>query len=651
MKRRILIPIVLILLMLFNSTLIALADGGAGGGGPPTHVRPGHWRIINGAPGTSQAIDQFFRVSGFNSRQNFYNRITASGNMFGDSNLLQNCRSSRFIWYYAQDNGSWSTLGAGTHNTAWFPSPPADDWANFMSWGSGIWNQGNVVLICSGSFDPVEKDCSFYEYQDRIAEYSITGVYSSSSMLTPVRTVEFDDYTFEERQEWSRYRHPQATVEYKNAFGYWFDANRDSINNLGSFTGEEFENRWAHYYAQARAILDTDYILNPQIVLSEENRTGFSIGAIFTITESRRIVTIDVPATQQQRRHVDCTARYFGSGRWEETRNYGPWIDYGFAQTTGPSQIQITSLTPYSFWQMLNARCNLSGIQAIENSYDVINKTYGDPRISGTLYTNVYHNINALPFGNPNHNNPALAATSSDAFFTSTESCQDLFVCVPERQPGADNDSENNVGDDGDGNYGAQVDGRSSDIFQFFRENLIEEVRADLWWPQLLVDIEGLEFDSTIEALGTQLIFDPDGTPANDMFVMEDADGNLVVNGEMIQSNNGIFVEGQLNRFNVRSAWASEQDYPHRFNVTWIYGPEIFNHVLNNVSGGGARFGENSTSSSPIDIFCDMRLNTSDNQEARIENNILSNSRIPEQDFSDIPGTWIGIMFIRSAAE
>ena len=249
-------------------------------------------------------------------------------------------------------------------------------------------------------------------------------------------------------------------------------------------------------------------------------------------------------------------------------------------------------------------------------------------------------------FGDPNSSDPALRKTAEERFYSDTSSCElpppDGGKLLCEANPGHDasNDNSNNVQNRGTSltnSYGAQSLERddlskvkeSSNIFTFFRDNISNPFRVDVWHP---TGSNNKDFDisDNLTAEFTQFIFSPDGTPTDTKFNFEDKNKNKILNGSEL--NKKVTIKGQENRFHARGSWSSDKGHPHKGNIRYGYNVNVINNYPSVFSGKGPKEGANRQYTSKLPTYCEVVFNSTEKHAPKVDNRF--NAKLSDKEMN-----------------
>ena len=470
--------------------------------------------------------------------------------------------------------------------------------------------------------------------------------------------------------KWKETHHSQdSDIVYTNAGEFLQRTKSELVSIMRDTDRNRSLLRWQDYKQRLQVEIDKDEndatAKSPEIQLDDKNKEGLALGGAFTVTESRNKQKIKYNIA----RHYDKTwgcVNVNGSWKWATTQNSQPseWLNavengwrYHREDKGVNVQDQSTSknLTKeaakdwevWRSWQFLNVRCNKDELEDVIRALG--NK--GDNSVttkegSGTVYTPVVKNRVATFFGDPNSSDPALRKTAEERFYSDTSSCElpppDGGKLLCEANPGHDasNDNSNNVQNRGTSltnSYGAQSLERddlskvkeSSNIFTFFRDNISNPFRVDVWHP---TGSNNKDFDisDNLTAEFTQFIFSPDGTPTDTKFNFEDKNKNKILNGSEL--NKKVTIKGQENRFHARGSWSSDKGHPHKGNIRYGYNVKVINNYPSVFSGKGPNAGSNRQYTSLLPTYCDVVFNSTEKHAPKVDNRF--NAKLSDKEMN-----------------
>ena len=471
--------------------------------------------------------------------------------------------------------------------------------------------------------------------------------------------------------KWKETHHSQdSDIVYTNAGEFLQRTKSELVSIMRDTDRNRSLSRWQDYRQRLQAEIDKDEndatAKSPEIQLDDKNKEGLALGGAFTVTESRNKQKIKYNIARHYNKTWGCI-NVNGSWKWATTQNSqaDSWLNavengWRYHREDTGVDVQDQSSTPRNLtkesardwevwrsWQFLNVRCNKDELEAIIRSLG----GRGDNSVtskegSGTVYTPVVKNRVATFFGDPNSSDPALRKTAEERFYSDTSSCEippgDGGKLLCEANPGHDssNDNHNNIQNRGTSltnSYGAQTLERdnlskvkeSSNIFTFFRDNISNPFRVDVWHP---TGSNNKDFDisDNLTAEFTQFIFSPDGTPTDTKFNFEDKNKNKILNGSEL--NKKVTIKGQENRFHARGSWSSDKGHPHKGNIRYGYNVKVINNYPSVFSGKGPNAGANRQYTSLLPTYCDVVFNSTERHAPKVDNRF--NAKLSDKEMN-----------------
>ena len=471
--------------------------------------------------------------------------------------------------------------------------------------------------------------------------------------------------------KWKETHHSQdSDIVYTNAGEFLQRTKSELVSIMRDTNRNRSLSRWQDYKQRLQVEIDKDEndatSKSPEIQLDDKNKEGLALGGAFTVTESRNKQKIKYNIARHYKKTWGCI-NINGSWKWATVSNSRPsaWLNavengWRYHREDTGVNVQDQSSTPRNLtkeairdwevwrsWQFLNVRCNKDELEAVIRSLG----GRGDNSVttkegSGTVYTPVVKNRVATFFGNPNSSDPALRKTAEERFYSDTSSCEippgDGGKLLCEATPSSDknNDNSNNVQNRGTSltnSYGAQSLERdnlskvkeSSNIFTFFRDNISNPFRVDVWHP---TGSNNRDFDisDNLTAEFTQFIFSPDGTPTDTKFNLEDKNKNKILNGTEL--NKKVTIKGQENRFHARGSWSSDKGHPHKGNIRYGYNVKVINNYPSVFSGKGPNAGSNRQYTSLLPTYCDVVFNSTERHAPKVDNRF--NAKLSDKEMN-----------------
>lgn len=471
--------------------------------------------------------------------------------------------------------------------------------------------------------------------------------------------------------KWKETHHSQdSDIVYTNAGEFLQRTKSELVSIMRDTDRNRSLSRWQEYKQRLQAEIDKDEndatAKSPEIQLDDKNKEGLALGGAFTVTESRNKQKIKYNIARHYNKTWGCI-NVNGSWKWATVSNSQPsaWLNavengWRYHREDTGVDVQDQSSNPRNLtkeaardwevwrsWQFLNVRCNKDELEAIIRSLG----GRGDNSVtskegSGTVYTPVVKNRVATFFGDPNSSDPALRKTAEERFYSDTSSCEkppaDGGKLLCEANPGHDssNDNHNNIQNRGTSltnSYGAQTLERdnlskvkeSSSIFTFFRDNISNPFRVDVWHP---TGSNNKDFDisDNLTAEFTQFIFSPDGTPTDTKFNFEDKNKNKILNGTEL--NKKVTIKGQENRFHARGSWSSDKGHPHKGNIRYGYNVNVINNYPSVFSGKGPKEGANRQYTSKLPTYCEVVFNSTEKHAPKVDNRF--NAKLSDKEMN-----------------
>lgn len=578
------------------------ADAASGtGGGDAGSGSTGYWRGLYGAAGSQQAWGQFVN----RTRGQFANVgkwVQRAGQMHGNPNLLTQCQNSRYIWYYGDNVNPniWYNMGSYTNNAPWAEHRPSQSEMNeFLKWGGANWRKGNTVLVCSGSYEQLEKDCGSREEKRKVEQgkpIKLEGIYAKASGVAPVATQEFPKWDNDRRKAWQETHFAQNAKDTTGNYKKWYDQNKSKIDKMGKVTGKEFDKLKKEVNDSYNKLGKNNNFASPTVNFDKKNSEGFTDGAVFTASDKEKKSTVQL-GTQKRidKRTIKCKMKMQPNGTWKKQESAQPWRNAAGGYEKGAaSNAKVASFVPTKFSQILNANCNKKEVDNVFANAGLGNDRKGkqvDKNLPDSIKTNTYNSSNKVPFGNAKHANRVLKTTAHDPLYYEGKECPvdpnikppeytNVIDCVSDGAKVPAGDYPNNIANkpkDGyefasNDKFGAQyaADGANyvTDSATLFRDNINNTLRLDQWIPNVRVGA-GLDGSSiSIKPIGTTMALDGKGTPNKKGQFSIDAGGMKFaapVNNKAVSTNKSV------NMLETKGLWASDKDKPHQLRAVWKY--------------------------------------------------------------------------------
>lgn len=239
----------------------------------------------------------------------------------------------------------------------------------------------------------------------------------------------------------------------------------------------------------------------------------------------------------------------------------------------------------FYYYQILGVNCNEEEFNKIYNLVGGKKFNSVDPRLNNLLQTPVKKAKDS------NISWPLQStAAYTDSFYKDGKSCKEVFknACTADTLVGAMNDADNNNGKPAhfthvDKELYSDGHGETKDgILNIFRDNKSREIRADVWYPSLSVNGVKTFPGTPAENTFVKII---QGTPEIDITTIKaygaaDEDKIEAIGSEELW-------DGSVNRFDIKSQWASQEGKQYDTKVEWKYKSEVSNGVVNVFDGKG----------------------------------------------------------------
>ena len=354
-----------------------------------------------------------------------------------------------------------------------------------------------------------------------------------------------------------------------------------------------------------------------------------------------------------------------------------------------PSTPELTN-----FWQIISAHCNeedfkklLSEAAGSSNAASLQKDSSG--YITNVAYSKTYSKRpDLLDFGDDGQPKNTAKYKSSQLGFYDKE-CG--YECTAKRDENSSNAEIKNNMNDGSkegmktdpGHFGAQANNSNTNNFEFFRNNVDQDFRVDLWYP---ISKNGVQYNGELAKTTTITKWDQ-GTPTmtkkdkGGTAVMRAVRGNHVTEplfmndktkGVRVQKNwaDGLssgasheIIAGQFNNFKIRANWASEDKKPHVLNFKWEYKPKVTTVVPTRLgfdAKGNPVRANNAPAVAPIEGKCIANFgattgkqdkagfqgNTGTGSTNNMDERLSKTPNLPEDDKSNV-----FIKFVRSTTE
>lgn len=473
----------------------------------------------------------------------------------------------------------------------------------------------------------------------------IKGVYATYGKIIANRPLGFNGLSESQRKEWEATHEDQVIPTQLTELG-------ELLKSLGvgfrEFAGTGTANIdpavWEANKDKIKAAAKKstkDITLN----LSAKNKQGFANGGLFTVVQNELPIEMSVSSATDYKTVYTC--KYSDTektlvGTYPKSEYNKPTAGEGIeivetatdwkvykkkavtSSSTAPTGTKVTGIavSPKEWklsksYQLIGVRCNTSKLKSSLGEGTIISQTVSSGKMSAAAKSPVVLKRLSTHFNNLNN----------ISFFYYGRGCD--LNCTPSKGTDRNNDNVNNVGKSTSSkmtdpsSFGAQADNKVSSKFQFFRDNVYKDVRSDIW---RLADPAIKELKNVgNKAHRTAISADPEGTPKHKEYSVLGVSNNReieVMNGERLRE---VWVtSGQINKFRVKSDWASNAGEPHKININYVYRPTLTAYVPLEITTSG-QIKKGGSVGSNIDYVCTNRYNTVNPKAAQVYINTISN--------------------------
>jgi hypothetical protein len=338
----------------------------------------------------------------------------------------------------------------------------------------------------------------------------------------------------------------------------------------------------------------------------ELNLEGMGVSEILSrhggVYEITKVLTKDTytathcqPQTREKIEKCDTFYRSDGSKYKKCWTELTPWKD------DGPRMIDSTSKKPsekeYSSYQLFAVNCNEKGFNEVKKEVGGTVITNG--KGSGMLKTPTRSGPNAGRLGKRSHK------TARPEFYTDGKSCQEVYNCTVKRQIGANNDSDNNLNENPLFTQEVKIDTHNKvnedNQLVFFRDNNDRTVRADVWYVRNTGQSDLTSYPKDRAKQTYVKLYG--GTPELAITTIHP----LGMESEYFKpTDSGVKSWNEhINKFNIRSQWASDEGKPYELGINWKYEAEWKNSVPGRVNGDNVL--SNVSNDGKFDVYCEFK--------------------------------------------
>lgn len=366
--------------------------------------------------------------------------------------------------------------------------------------------------------------------------------------------------------------------------------------------------------------------------LSDANQIGLSRGGAFTITKMIKEEKVTIQTQGQRKYRVYCTEYSVctGSGEDRSCETYHSWDYYEKDQRIKPnpnsffySHHALSDFVPYQSFQVVNVICSKEDLKRItketgtefkiksETNYSLLMHTKklewckeADDLTPENMHARLFYDGKCYYKPRLDPKDPSKVIEPKDKNETGRLVCSSDPTKAPNGSDGKNNKQDKGKPQNSKGKdlFGAQFKDEESDEvkeknsgqFQFFRDNVLREIRSDIW---SINDKEGSSDIQIKPTYRTDLVLWEGSTPdpfgknleiqVNDQKIDWNK-GNKVEDG-VNEGIGGKFRSGylksyedeEINKFKYSATWASEgaknkeEARPTRMLITYNYNPLV----------------------------------------------------------------------------
>lgn len=284
-------------------------------------------------------------------------------------------------------------------------------------------------------------------------------------------------------------------------------------------------------------------------------------------------------------------------------------------------------------YQNLVLNCNKGVFDSIPGT----NRSVGDGTASGYLETAKVSGTRG-----PLESYRALYRRNT---YTDGPSCRESLTCTSERLSGSANDAKNNRGTtpkftsiDENGEHGEPKDKHE---LVFFRDNKDREVRADLWYPRLSRSVSDVDakVGSTPFRTEARLYSGSPDIGITTIAPWENKDSKFTSNPGYKEWG------GEVNKFTMKTQWASNDGKPYQLGVNWRYHVTMKNRAPATATSHGIT-GRRDYAQHNVNAICEFK-NDNSNHHPSIPDTPFSNPSGASEMFTG-EGNAIRTLFNRS---
>lgn len=386
--------------------------------------------------------------------------------------------------------------------------------------------------------------------------------------------------------------------------------NNDSIQNVTPAGEHAQDGRTLPVYGDSISVWNSwksTFVNGSRTNMTPElNLEGMGVSSILShhggVYEITKVLTKDTytathcqPQTREEEKKCGTFVNKNGS------TSYGCWTELTPWKDDGPRMIDSTSGPrreyEHSSYQLFAVNCNEKGFNEVKKEVGGTVITNG--KGSGMLKTPTISGPNAGKLGKGSHE------TARAGFYTAGTSCQEVYNCTVKRQIGANNDSDNNLNENPLFTQEVKIDTHNKvnedNQLVFFRDNNDRTVRADVWYVRNTGQSDLTSYPKDPAKQTYVKLYG--GTPELAITTIHP----LGMESEYFKPTDpGVKSWNEhINKFNIRSQWASDEGKPYELGINWKYEAEWKNSVPGRVNGDNII--SNKDYSGSFDVYCEFK--------------------------------------------
>lgn len=455
--------------------------------------------------------------------------------------------------------------------------------------------------------DEVEVECSIKKKTETtsIQNDIISGVYSYYIKLIPIKPDGFETLSKEQQKEWEETHIEQALPPQKTELANFLEENKEKIvklqeendylKNLSIEDEEKEENidRRNKYNADILALKRIINELNEEsnevmnFEFDEDNKKGLSKGGVFTVIVMQKKIAVSFNhGFKSVIEREECDD---GSSELVDSK------PYTHLMSTDLDIIVQNDYTIESSYQILSARCNRDNVT--ELAKDTESEILSDNNLITVLQSPKVSQAKAEYFNN----------IDISFFFNPSDkgSCAKLYSCTSKPTTTGQETDKNTYLSSVNNQLGATSNNKGASKFVFFRDNTDHIIRNNIWYLTKQDNDDNILSSKKAEI--TIINLNKNGTPNGDNFKLLDKNNNVILTGNELKDKNIKILDNEHNYFNWQGKFASDNKYPHKFKLNYMYNVVSNFEGVNTFNINGVNTENQSTL---INVTCPVKLDS-----------------------------------------